>query len=230
MIHRIEGELGGKPLILETGKIAKQAHGAVWIQYGETIILATACRSNTPEDRGFLPLTVEFREKAYAGGKIPGNFFKREGRPAESEILNCRQIDHPIRPMFPKNFPYEVQVFISVLSFDGENSADTIGLLGASAALCISDIPFAGAMGSVRVGRVDDCLIINPTLEQLDESDMDIMVSGTGDSIVSVEGGAHEISEGDLLEALKFGQEHIKTLIKLQEELIKVAGKEKNYY
>ncbi len=227
MIHRIEGELGGKPLTLETGRVAKQAHGAVWIQYGETVILATAVRSNTPEDRGFLPLTVDYREKAYAGGKIPGNFFKREGRPSESEILNCRQIDHPIRPMFPKNFPYEVQVFISVLSFDGENSADAIALLGASAALCISDIPFAGAMGAVRVGRIDGQMVVNPTFAQLDESDMDIVVSGTGDSIVSVEGGAHEISESDLLEALKFGQEKIKILIDLQDQLVKLAGQEK---
>jgi polyribonucleotide nucleotidyltransferase len=227
MIHRIEGELGGKPLTLETGRVAKQAHGAVWIQYGETVILATAVRSNTPEDRGFLPLTVDYREKAYAGGKIPGNFFKREGRPSESEILNCRQIDHPIRPMFPKNFPYEVQVFISVLSFDGENSADAIALLGASAALCISDIPFAGAMGAVRVGRIDGQMVVNPTFAQLDESDMDIVVSGPGDSIVRVEGGAHEISESDLLEALKFGQEKIKILIDLQDQLVKLAGQEK---
>ena len=160
---KLEREIGGRSLSIETGRIAKQANGAVWVQYGETVVLVTACRTNTPEDRGFLPLIVDYREKAYAGGKIPGNIFKREGRPSEKETLSARLIDHPIRPMFPKKFPYEIQVYVSVLSYDGENDADVLGLIGASAALSISDIPFAGPMGAVRVGRINGEFVANPT-------------------------------------------------------------------
>ena len=194
MSQKFETQLGGRTLSFETGRVAKQANGAVWIQYGETVVLVTACRSNTPEDRGFLPLIVDYREKAYAGGRIPGNFMKRESRPTEKETLSARLTDHQIRPMFPKKFPYELQVYISILSVDGENDADVLGMLGASAALCISDIPFAGPMGAVRVGRVNGEFVINPTYSQLEESDIDLLVSGTDDSIASVEGGAHEIS------------------------------------
>lgn len=227
MIHKLEAELGGRSLTIETGRVAKQANGAVWMQYGETVVLVTACRTNTPEDRGFLPLTVDYREKAYAAGRIPGNIFKREGRPTEKETLSARLTDHQIRPMFPKGFPYEVQVYVSIFSFDGENDADVLGMLGASAALCISDIPFAGPMGACRVGRIDGELVINPTNSQLDECDIDIIVSGTIDSIASVEGGAHEVSEADLLEALEFGHKHIQELVGLQQELIEKVGKPK---
>ena len=212
---------------METGKIAKQANGAVWLQYGETVVMVTACRTNTPEDRGFLPLIVDYREKTYAGGRIPGNIFKREGRPTEKETLSARLIDHPIRPMFPKKFHYEVQVYVSIFSYDGENDADVLGLLGASAALSISDIPFAGPMGAVRVGRMDGEFIANPTHSQQEECDIEIIVCGTSDSIVSVEGGAHEISEQDLVDALAFGHEHIKDLVVMQEKLVAEVGKEK---
>ena len=224
---KLEREIGGRNLSLETGRIAKQANGAVWMQYGETVVLVTACRTNVPEDRGFLPLIVDYREKAYAGGKIPGNIFKREGRPSEKETLSARLIDHPIRPMFPKKFPYEIQVYVSVLSYDGENDADVLGLIGASAALSISDIPFAGPMGAVRVGRINGEFVANPTSAELDDSDLEIMVCGTADSIVSVEGGAHEIAEQDLVDALAFGHECIAELVELQEQLVAEVGKEK---
>tara|TARA_B100000674_G_scaffold495852_1_gene524402 strand:- start:126 stop:2198 length:2073 start_codon:yes stop_codon:yes gene_type:complete len=227
MSQKFETQLGGRTLSFEIGRVAKQANGAVWIQYGETVVLVTACRSNTPEDRGFLPLIVDYREKAYAGGRIPGNFMKRESRPTEKETLSARLTDHQIRPMFPKKFPYEIQVYISILSVDGENDADVLGMLGASAALCISDIPFAGPMGAVRVGRVNGGFVINPTHSQLDESDIDLLVSGTDDSIASVEGGAHEISEEELVSALKFGHESIKELVEFQHQLISAVGKEK---
>jgi len=224
---KLEHQLGGQTLSMETGKIAKQANGAVWLQYGETVVMVTACRTNTPEDRGFLPLIVDYREKTYAGGRIPGNIFKREGRPTEKETLSARLIDHPIRPMFPKKFHYEVQVYVSIFSYDGENDADVLGLLGASAALSISDIPFAGPMGAVRVGRMDGEFIANPTHSQQEECDIEIIVCGTSDSIVSVEGGAHEISEQDLVDALAFGHEHIKDLVVMQEKLVAEVGKEK---
>jgi len=227
MIHKVETTLGERTLSMETGRVAKQAHGAVWIQYGDTVVLVTACRSEDGEDRGFLPLTVDYREKAYAAGRIPGNIFKREGRMSEKETLSARLTDHQIRPMFPKGLHREVQVYISILSSDGENEADVLGMLGASAALGISDIPFAGPMGAVRVGRIEGELVINPTNTQLEESDLDIIVSGTRDSIASVEGGAHEISEADLLEALKFGHIHIQELVELQDSLIEEIGNEK---
>jgi len=224
---KIEHQLGGQTLSVETGKIAKQANGAVWLQYGETVVLVTACRTSTPEDRGFLPLIVDYREKSYAGGRIPGNIFKREGRPTEKETLSARLIDHPIRPLFPKKFPYEVQVYVSILSYDGENDADVLGLLGASAALSISDIPFAGPMGAVRVGRLDGEFVVNPTHADLEGCDLEIIVCGTADSIISVEGGAHEISEQELVDALAFGHQHIVELVGVQQELIAAVGKEK---
>ena len=220
-------ELGGRTLSFETGKVAKQANGSVWIRYGDTIVLVTACRSRRAGDRDFLPLTVEYREKAYAAGRIPGNFFKREGRMGEKETLSARMIDHMIRPLFPKKFRYEVQVFVTVLSSDGENDADILGMVGASVALGLSDIPFAGPLGAVRVGRVDGDYVVNPTTSQREESDMDLILSGTKDSIGTVEGGAHEVSEKDLLEALKFGHEHIIKLIELQEKLFADTAKEK---
>lgn len=227
MIQKFETTLGDKTLTIETGRIAKQANGAVWIQFGETVVLVTACRTNTPEDRGFLPLIVDYREKMYAGGRIPGSILKREGRTGEKETLSARLTDHQIRPMFPKKFPYEIQVYISILSHDGENDADVLGMLGASASLCISDIPFAGPMGAVRVGRVDGEFVINPTYDQLENSDMDLIVSGTDDSIASVEGGAHEVSEEELIQGLEFGHEAIKNLVAFQLQLIEAVGKPK---
>ncbi len=227
MIHRHEMQLAGRTLSIETGRVARQASGAAWIQYGETVLLVTACRTRTPEVRDFLPLVVDYREKFYAAGRVPGNIFKREGRPSEKETLNARLIDHQIRPMFPKSLPYEVQVYITVLSADGENDADVLGMVGASAAISLSDIPFAGPMGAVRVGRVDGELTVNPTHSQLESSDLDIVVSGTRDSIASVEGGGREIPEADLLAALKLGHEHIRAIVQLQDELVAAAGQPK---
>lgn len=227
MIQKLERELGGRTFSMETGKVAKQANGAVWVQYGETVVLVTACRTKQPEERDFLPLIVDYREKTYAAGRIPGNIFKREGRPLEKETLSARLVDHQIRPMFPKKFPYEIQVYITVLSADGENDADVLGMIGASAALGISDIPFLGPLGAVRVGRINGEMVVNPTYSQLEESDIDLVISATRDSIASVEGGAHEISEAELLEALAFGHRYIQQLIEMQDELVEKVGKPK---
>ena len=230
MTTRVEMQLGGRTLSIETGKIAKQAHGAAWLQYGDTVVLVTACRSKSPIDRDFLPLTVEYREKVYAAGRIPGNFFKREGRMGEKETLSARLTDHLIRPMFPKGLRHEVQVVITVLSTDGENDADVLGMVGASAALSMSDIPFASPVAAVRVGRIEEELIVNPTLSQLEASDIDMIVAGTRDSIGSVEGGAHEVSEEDLLKALRFAHDEIRSILDMQDELLKQCAKEKMPY
>ena len=227
MIHKVEMDWGGRTLSLETGKIAGRANGAVWVRYADTIVLVTACRSHRADDRGFLPLTVEYREKTYAAGRIPGNFFKREGRMGEKETLSARMIDHMIRPLFPKKFSHEIQVFVTVLSVDGENDADILGMVGSSAALCLSDLPYAGPIAAVRIGRVDGDLIVNPTSSQLEESDMDLIISGDRDAIGSVEGGALEISEAALLEALEFAHENIQEVLDLQEELAGKAGRAK---
>ncbi|HJP30702.1 MAG TPA: polyribonucleotide nucleotidyltransferase [Candidatus Latescibacteria bacterium] len=230
MIHKVEMDWGGRTLSLETGKIAGRANGAVWVRYADTIVLVTACRSHRAGDRDFLPLTVEYREKAYAAGRIPGNFFKREGRMGEKETLSARMIDHMIRPLFPKKFRHEVQVFVTVLSSDGDNDADILGMVGASASLLLSDIPFSGPIAALRVGRVDGDLIVNPTNEQITESDMDLIISGDRESIGTVEGGAEEISEAALLEALEFAHENMQEILDLQEELAKKAGRDKMEY
>ncbi|MFH1943769.1 MAG: polyribonucleotide nucleotidyltransferase, partial [bacterium] len=173
-------ELNGKTLTIETGKFAKQADGAVLVQYGDTVILATAVASKEPtEYRGFFPLSVEYREKAYAAGKIPGGFFKREGRPHEKEVLSARLIDRPIRPLFPKDFHFEVQVVVTVLSSDKENDADVLGIVGASTALSISDIPFDGPIAGVRVGKLGNDFITNPTFSELERSDMNVVVAAS---------------------------------------------------
>lgn len=228
MIVRKSIELGGREISFETGRMAKQADGAVVIQYGGTVILATAVASKNKADyRGFFPLSVEYREKAYAAGKIPGGFFKREGRPHEKEILSARLIDRPIRPLFPENFYNEVQVVISVLSSDKQNDADVLGIIGASAALSISDIPFEGPVAGVRIGRIDGEFVINPTFEELENSDMDVVMAASEESILMVEGEAVEISEKEMLDALEFGHNAVKGVIELQKELIKEAGKAK---
>ncbi len=226
MVLRKEMELGGRKLAIEVGKVAKQADGAAWVQYGETIILATVVsRRERSENTDFFPLTVDYREKKYAAGKVPGGFFKREGRPHDKEILNSRMIDRPLRPLFPKGYYHETQVLVSVLSFDGENEGDILGTIGASTALLISDIPFNTGVGAVTVGRMDGKLILNPTLQQVEESDLHILVTGTKEAIVMVEGEAHEASEEVFLEALDFAHENIKKLIDLQEEIKKAVGK-----
>ncbi len=225
MVYKKEVEIGDKTLHIETGKLAKLADGATWVQYGETVVLATVVAEDEPlPELGFFPLTVDYREKAYAAGKIPGGFFKREGRPSESEILNARLIDRPIRPLFPENFPYRVQVIVWVLSADRENDADILGLVGASTALCLSDIPFEGPVGAVRVGKIGGDFIVNPTFDQLEESELDLVIAGSDESIMMVEGEAQEISEQDMLDALSFGHEHIKKIVAVQKEFADECG------
>ena len=221
-------ELGGRTLTIETGRMAKQANGAVVVSFGETVVLATAVATKKPvENRGFFPLSVDYREKAYAAGKIPGGFFKREGRPTEKEILSARLIDRPIRPLFPDDFMHEVQIMVTVLSSDKENDADVLGTIGASAALVISDIPFEAAIGAVRVGRINGEFVLNPTFSQLDSSDMNVVMAASEEAIAMVEGEAHEVTEEDMIAALEFGHDAIKAIVKIQQELVKECGKEK---
>ena len=221
-------EISGQTLTIETGRMAKQASGSVLVTYGETVVLVTSTAYQGIEsDRGFFPLTIDYREKFYASGKIPGGFFKREARPSEKEIIGCRLTDRPLRPLFPKGFYNETQVFINVLSFDGENNGDILGTIGASASLAISDIPWDGPVASIKVGRVNGEFIINPTNTVMEESDMSIIISGTKDSIVMVEGEANFISEEDFLKVIQFGHEAIKDIVKLQEELVAECGKTK---
>jgi polyribonucleotide nucleotidyltransferase len=219
-VHRIETEFAGRTLVIETGKMAKQAAGSAFLRFGDTAVLAAVTVSPNVSTLPFFPLTVEYREKTYAAGKIPGGFIKREGRPSEKEILACRLIDRSIRPLFPEGFKNEIQVFVTVLSADQENDADVLGLLGASLALTISNIPWNGPIGGVRVGRVDGHWILNPTFQQLEISELDLTVSGTADSIVMVEGGALELSEDDVLEALKVAHKGIKDLIGTLQKVI----------
>ncbi|MDP7555247.1 MAG: polyribonucleotide nucleotidyltransferase [Nitrospinota bacterium] len=228
MHQSVEMELGGKKLIIETGELAKQANGAVLISYNETVALVTAVASKEPvKGKDFFPLMCEYREKTYAAGKIPGGFFKREGRPSEKEILTSRLMDRPIRPLFEDGFANDTQVICYPLSHDKENDPDILGILGASAALIISDIPFLNPIGTLRVGRVEGKFICNPTYDQLNESDLNLVVAGTKDAIVMVEGEANELSEHEMVEALMFGHEEIKKLVDLQNKLREIAGKPK---
>lgn len=213
---------------METGHVAKQANGSVVVTYGGTVVLVTACMSReVKEGRDFFPLTVEYQEKTYAAGRIPGGFFKREGRPSESEILGARLIDRPIRPLFPKGLFNDVQVVAIVLSSDGENDPDVLAVNGASAALCISDIPFNGPLVACRVGRVNGELIINPTYAELETADLEVIIAANNKGIVMLESRAKEISEEEYLEVVKFGHDHLKDLIHLQEEFTKKYGKTK---
>ncbi|MCU7502613.1 MAG: polyribonucleotide nucleotidyltransferase [Ignavibacteria bacterium] len=231
MIYKKEVEIGGKVLSLETGRFAKQANGAIMARLGDTMVLVTAVAAEeAKDDQDFFPLSVEYREKSSAAGKIPGGFFKREGKPSEKEILSSRLIDRPIRPLFAKSFKNETQVIAFVYSFDGENDPDVLAAIAASAALTISDIPFLEPIGEVRVGRINGELIINPTLQQTAQSELEIVVAGTADSIMMVEGEANEISEAELLDALRFAHEHIKAIVKMQNELREEAGKPKKVF
>ncbi len=228
MLVKKEVEIGGKIFSIETGRFAKQANGAVMVRYADTVVLVTAVSAEeAKEDQDFFPLQVEYREKTSAAGKFPGGYIKREGRPSEKEILSARLIDRPIRPLFPKDFKNETQIVAFVFSHDGENDADVLAAVGASAALTISDIPFAGPMAEVRVGRINGGFIVNPTMQQLKESDIELVVAGTEDSIMMVEGESKEVKEEDLLGALKFAQIEIKKLIALQLELKSEVGKGK---
>lgn len=221
-------EIGGKLFSIETGRFAKQANGSVMVKYGDTMVLVTAVASpEAKPDHDFFPLQVEYREKTSAAGKFPGGYIKREGRPTEKEILSSRLIDRPIRPLFPNEFKNETQVIAFVLSHDGENDADVLAAVGASAALTISDIPFECPMGEVRVGRLNGSFIVNPTFQQLKDCDIELVVGGTADSLMMVEGESKQISESELLEALKFAHEEIKKLVQLQNELRSEVGKPK---
>ena len=208
MSEKITAQVGDKAITIETGKLAKQADGAVTVQLGETIVIVAAvAATKAKEGQEFFPLTVDYREKAAAAGKFPGGYFKREGRPTEKEILTCRLTDRPIRPLFPKGWYNEVQVQSIVLSADGENDPDILSIIGASAALMVSDIPWAGPLGAVRVGRVGGKFVANPTHAEMAESDLDLVYVGNENDIVMYEGSAKEISEADFNAALKFGQE-----------------------
>jgi polyribonucleotide nucleotidyltransferase len=217
MIHRVEAEIGGRILSLETGRVARQADGAVWVQYGETVMLVTVVAAKTArEGIDFLPLTVDYQEKAYAAGKIPGGYFKREGRLSEKETLSSRLIDRPLRPLFPETWFCETQILASVLSSDKTGASEILGLLGASAAVTISDIPFHGPVGAVRVGRIEGVLVVNPLLADLPKSDMNIVVAGTQDAVMMVESESKEVSEAEILEALRFAHQEIQKVIALQ--------------
>jgi polyribonucleotide nucleotidyltransferase len=222
--HRIETEFAGRPLLLETGRLARQAAGSTLVRYGDTMVLAAVTVSPNVSSLPFFPLTVEYREKTYAAGKIPGGFLKREGRPSDKEILASRLIDRSIRPLFPEGFKNEVQVFVTVLSADQENDADILGVIAASSALSLSGVPWNGPLAGVRVGRVEGNWILNPTFQQLEFSTIDLVVSGSADSIVMVEGGSLEVSESEMLEALKVAQRGIRDVIKLEQQLISKAG------
>ena len=226
-VHRIETTFAGRPLILETGRLAKQAAGSAFLQFGDTAVLAAITVAPTGSALPFFPLTVEYREKTYAAGKIPGGFLKREGRPSDKEILASRVIDRSIRPLFPEGFKNEVQVFVTVLSADQENDADVLGVVAASMALSISPVPWNGPLAAVRVGRVDGNWILNPTFQQLEFSSVDVTVSGSSDSIMMVEGGALEVSEAEMLEALKVAQKGLKEMLGNEQKVISKAAKEK---
>jgi len=228
MYRKVETEWAGRPISIEVGRLAKQADGAALVQYGETCVLATAVAARTArEGVDFFPLTCDYQEKTFAAGKIPGGFFKREGRPAEREILTSRLIDRPIRPLFADGFVCETQIIATVLSADRENDADIIALIAASAALHVSDIPFHGPIAAVRVGRIDGKLVLNPFQSQYDVTDVSLVVAGTADSLVMVEGGARIVPEDVMLEALYFGHEGMQAVIKMQEELRTAVGKPK---
>jgi polyribonucleotide nucleotidyltransferase len=227
-MHSRELTINDKTLRFETGKLATQAHGSVLVRYGDSVVLVTACRApSAREGIDFLPLTVDYREYTYASGRIPGGFFKREGKPAEKEVLTSRVIDRPIRPLFPPGWRFETQIIALVLSADGENDTDVLAITGASAALALSEIPFEKTIGGVRVGLVDDRYVINPTFEQRKTSKIDLVVAGTQDGIVMVEAGAKEVTEQQVVEALQAAHAAIRQIVATIDDLAKEAGKPK---
>ena len=224
--HSVQIKINNQSLSIETGKVAKQADGSVVVRCGGTVVLSTAVASRTAmEGRDFLPLTVEYRERAYAGGRIPGGFFKREGRPDEKETLTCRLIDRPLRPLFPKGFRNELQIINLVISADNENDPDILAMIGSSAAMSLSGIPFAGPVGAVRVALVDGKLVANPTYKQVAASPLELVMAGSEDAILMVESGGKEIAEEQMLEALAFGHERCKELTRIQKDLVARAAK-----
>ena len=227
-MQSFEMQLGGRTFTVETGKMAKQANGAVLVRYGESVVLVTATASEEPrEGVDFFPLTVDYEEKMYAVGKIPGGFIKREGRPGESAILCSRLIDRPIRPLFPEGYRNDVQIVATVLSVEQDNAPEIAAMIGASCALTISDIPFMGPIAGVRVGRIDGEFVINPTVEQREKSDLNLTIAGSRDAVMMVEAGADELPEEVILEAILFGHEEIKKIVAFQDEMQKAVGKAK---
>ncbi len=225
---KVELEVKGKTLTIETGRFAKQADGAAVLKYGDTVVLVTAvAEKEAKKDLGFFPLTIDYKEKTYAAGKIPGGFFKREGRPTEKEVLTSRLIDRPIRPLFPDGFYSETQGIISVLSFGDENISDVLGIIGMSSALSISDIPFEGPVGAARIGIIDSSFVVNPDLKETGECDFNLVVAGTENAVLMVEGGGIEIKESTLLEAISIAHKEIKQIVDIQRKFTKLAGKNK---
>ncbi|HEV2130299.1 MAG TPA: polyribonucleotide nucleotidyltransferase [Longimicrobiaceae bacterium] len=222
---RVEKQFAGRPFIIESGKVARQADGSCVVQFGETMVLCTAVAQDTPTQLPFFPLTIEYRARTYAAGKIPGGFIKREGRPSDKEILSARLVDRPLRPLFPDGFQHETQIFVYVISADQENDADVLALTGASLALNMSRIPFAQPVAAVRIGRIQGQWVLNPTFQQLEYSDLDIVVAGTRSAILMVEGGALEVSEEEIAEGLLVAHEGIRELIGIQEELLEQTGR-----
>ena len=224
MVH-VELDVAGRTLRLETGRVAKQADGSIWASYGDTVVLATAVASqNAKPGVDFLPLTVDYQEKAYAAGKIPGGYFKREGRPSEKEVLTSRLIDRPLRPLFPEEYYFETQVIASVLSSDRTGSSDVIGITAASAALAVSNIPFLGPIAGIKIGRVNGQLVVNPDLETLKSSELDLVVAGTADAVMMVEAGANELPEATMLEAIELAHAEIKKIVAKINELRVLSG------
>ena len=217
MFKEVKRTFAGRPLHMQTGRLAKQAAGSALVQFGDTVVLAAVTVADQISHLPFFPLTVEYREKWYAAGKFAGGFIKREGRPSDGEILAARQIDRSLRPLFPKGFKNETQVFVYVLSADQENDADTVGLIAASLALSLSRVPWNGPVAAVRIGRIEGECVVNPTFQQLDESDIDLVVAGRKSSVLMVEGGALELLESDMIAAIGKAQEAIDELITVEQ-------------
>ena len=229
--HKVEVEFNGQPLTIETGKVARQADGAVVVTYGETKILCTAVSAKKMrEGQDFFPLTVNYAEKFYASGKIPGSFFRRERGSSERETLICRLIDRPMRPLFPKGYLFETQIMPTVISADLVNDPDTLAMVAASASVVISDIPFDGPVAGIRVGRVNGELVANPTLQQMQESDVDIVIAGSKDAVMMVEGEAEFLTEDEMLDAIFFGHESLQPFLAVQEELAALVANEKREF
>src|SRR5919109_4702329 len=226
-LQRREVQIGSRKITFETGKLAKQAHGSVIVRSGDTMVLVAASRASSPRDVDFLPLTVDYREYTYASGRIPGGFFKREGKPAEKEVLTSRVIDRPIRPLFPSGWRYETQIIAMVLSADTANDSDVLAITGASAAIALSEIPFEKTIAGVRVGLVDGQYLINPTYEQRKVSRLDIVIAGTADGIVMVEAGAKEVTEEEVVAALDAGHAAIREIVTTIDELAREVGRKK---
>src|SRR5271163_720553 len=224
MFEQVSLDLGGRKLTLETGKMARQAHGAIVARYGDSVVLATACMDNKATEKDFLPLTVDYREYTYSAGKIPGGFFKREGRPSEREVLTSRLTDRPLRPLFPEGWSSETQIVAMVLSADSDNDPDVIGLTAASAALYISKIPFDNPIAAVRVGLLEGKLVVNPTVTQQKTSALNIVIAGTDEAIVMVESGALEVSEDVVADALEFAHTEIRRVVASIRELGKLVN------